>query len=61
MGEEGAVWVEQVPPLAGHRGTEQHVHAAEEEVVGVDEIIVDLRVLPYWEVTTNMCRHGSGL
>ena len=43
--QEGAVWIEQVPPLAHHCHTEQHIHTAQEEVVRVDQVVVDLRIL----------------
>ena len=57
VGEEGALWVEDVPPLPLHGRTEQHVHAAEEEVVGVHKVVVYLRVLT---CSHSMYNRGDG-
>ena len=45
LGQEGAVEVEKITTPVHQGNAVEHVNTAEEKVVGVDQIIIDLRIL----------------
>ena len=45
--QEGAVKAEQITTFVDQGDTVEHVDTAEEKVVGVDQIIIDLGILTY--------------
>ena len=55
--EEGTLEVEQFTTFVDERHAVEHVYAAEEEVMGVDQVIVDLRVLTWRKFTHEKKTH----
>jgi hypothetical protein len=50
--QEGAFEVEQVTTTVHQGNAVEHVDTAEEKVMGVDQIIIDLRILTYNHIKT---------